>query len=113
MKFLLIDILKVWLPVTLKHEFQRSVNCLEWKLQAGATLAVGCQYGIAVWTIFSEFTRSGTVPGEDKENFYAWMNYYRFPGHAPITTLAWSPNGKYLIAHNLLFTVKIFSLWFF
>jgi len=86
--------IEAWLPIILKHEFQKSIYCIEWKPQSGGTLAVGCLHGICIWSISRE-----NLPGiskEEKELQNPWMNYFHYPGHSPVTTLSWSPNGRYL-----------------
>lgn len=91
-----------WLPIVLRHEFQVNINKIEWRPQSGNTIAVACQYGICVWSIIHETRFNGNVTGmnggqqEDVDHYSPWMNYLKYKGHSPVTTITWSPDGRYL-----------------
>ena len=48
----------VWLPISLRHEFQQDVFALAWRPNAGHTLAVGTGSGIALWSLPMQRPRS-------------------------------------------------------
>jgi len=69
---------------------------LEWKPLSGTCLVAGCKNGICIWNIVTQQVHSGK-PGESYyQDQTSWMNYYRYPNHAPVTCVAWSPQGSLL-----------------
>lgn len=84
----------------MEHEFQKDINCLEWKPNNGSTLAVGCKDGICLWNILSKRVQvgSGTTTMVDE---HAWMNFLKYPKFGPVNTLSWCPSGRYLAAGSI------------
>ncbi|KAK9768708.1 hypothetical protein K7432_000461 [Basidiobolus ranarum] len=100
---------EAWFPQGLTHEFQKNITCLEWKPNAGATLAVATSNGVCLWRLSLDsnegVTRdpltSTTVPSisytrESEGARPAWMNFLKYPGHTQISSLSWDPSGQYL-----------------
>uniref|UniRef100_A0A8C7D9X1 Achalasia, adrenocortical insufficiency, alacrimia n=1 Tax=Oncorhynchus kisutch TaxID=8019 RepID=A0A8C7D9X1_ONCKI len=75
---------------TLKHHLQHSVAALQWKPLCVSTLAVACHNCLLVWhvdpTSFSTRPSSGCA------------QVLSHPGHSPVTSMAWSPNGSLLVS---------------
>ncbi|XP_012250773.2 aladin-like [Athalia rosae] len=72
----------------LRHSFQKSVSCLSWRPNSGRELAAACQAGILIWTVelgaaSSSLSQAVTL---------------RQRGHAPVTSIAWSPQGDLLVS---------------
>eukprot|EP01097_Dermamoeba_algensis_P009367 TRINITY_DN6594_c0_g1_i1.p1 TRINITY_DN6594_c0_g1~~TRINITY_DN6594_c0_g1_i1.p1 ORF type:complete len:408 (-),score=53.98 TRINITY_DN6594_c0_g1_i1:233-1456(-) len=98
-----------WADLALSHEFQQNIRCMEWKPNSGTILAVGCRYGVCIWTISTSVStslrqgRSVKVPESFVSSFQdAWCQYLSHPGHFPVTSLAWSPDGLQLATGSLL-----------
>lgn len=72
----------------LRHTGQRDIACLAWRPCGSAELAVGCRVGIMVWTL-----DPASVISRPSTNCVRPLTR---PGHAPVTTLSWHPNGKLL-----------------
>jgi len=70
----------------LKHKLQRNISVMAWKPLSASTLAVGTQAVILIWTI--DPTSLSTRPSASAAQI---LNY---PGHSPITSLAWCPFGS-------------------
>ncbi|XP_021422291.2 aladin isoform X2 [Oncorhynchus mykiss] len=92
---LLDDSIKIYNPKsantpTLKHRLQHSVAALQWKPLCASTLAVACHNCLLVWhvdpTSFSTRPSSGCA------------QVLSHPGHSPVTSMAWSPNGSLLVS---------------
>jgi hypothetical protein len=75
--------------VALTHELQRGVLALAWRPLDAATLAVACGSGVCLWHVEFDAPSGGAVST-------AWMRNLRAHGHAPVTTLAWAPDGVLL-----------------
>ena len=94
-----------WLPISLKHEFQHHISSLEWSPQSGTILAAACRYGICLWKIFYGTTTDKTnaymtylhYPG----TAYLFLTALTLPGHSPVTTISWSPNGRFLASGSI------------
>jgi|TARA_B110000208_G_scaffold187505_1_gene245596 aladin len=78
--------------LVLRHRNQVNVTAVQWKPLAGATLALGCRDGIAIWTRSRACSFDvGADAGSE------W--HFRFLDHPScmdITALAWSPDGELL-----------------
>lgn len=90
-------------PLSLWHEFQKDICCMEWKPFSGTTLAVGCRFGVCLWTIVKKKVQPLNPPKGTREmpvvsyrDHSAWLDYLQYDGHAPVNTLAWSPDGELL-----------------
>lgn len=91
------------------HESQTDITCMEWKPCAGNTLAVGCRYstrfscltlrrGVMIWFICSKASAESAARTQNLRSFGdtgAWWKELSFPGISPVTTLSWSPRGRY------------------
>uniref|UniRef100_A0A8C8CJY1 Aladin seven-bladed propeller domain-containing protein n=1 Tax=Oncorhynchus tshawytscha TaxID=74940 RepID=A0A8C8CJY1_ONCTS len=84
---------------TLKHRLQHSVAALQWKPLCASTLAVACHNCLLVWhvdpTSFSTRPSSGC----------AQVLFH--PGHSPVTSMAWSPNGSLLVSASPMDTAML------
>ncbi|XP_046606269.1 aladin-like [Neodiprion virginianus] len=72
----------------LRHSFQKSVSCLTWRPNSGRELAAACQMGILIWKVelgaaSSSLSQALTL---------------RQRGHAPVTSVAWNPQGDLLVS---------------
>ncbi|KAL2912929.1 hypothetical protein HK105_207600 [Polyrhizophydium stewartii] len=96
-------------PSGLVHEFQRGVSCAAWNPTGAAALAVGCSDGICLWRLqfdasaSSISSASGTrlqplVPADAHQAPQPWMTLLRSPHFAHVAALAWSPDGRLLVA---------------
>lgn len=83
-----------WSQLCLEHEFQKEIHSLEWRPNCGNTLAVGCKYGVCLWSILNK--RVGSKSDSSLIDEHAWMNYLKYPNVVPVNALSWSPSGKYL-----------------
>lgn len=70
---------------SLKHRLQRNVAALAWKPLSASVLAVACQSCILIWTL--DPTSLSTRPSS------GCAQVLSHPGHTPVTSLAWAPNG--------------------
>jgi len=94
-----------WKTLVLSHQFQNDIYCSEWRPNKGGMLAVGCRYGVCLWTVKQvekDLSSSGTS-----------MLHLQHAGFSPITCLCWSPCGRYLAigspncSHVLLWDVSL------
>ncbi|XP_057686403.1 aladin isoform X2 [Corythoichthys intestinalis] len=90
---LLDDSIKIYNPKsattpTLKHRLQRNVAAVQWKPLCASGLAVACQNGILVWHV--DPCSLSTRPSS------GCAQVLSHPGHSPVTSIAWSPNGSLL-----------------
>ncbi|XP_048579838.1 aladin isoform X2 [Nematostella vectensis] len=78
----------------LKHRQQRGIVCVAWRPLSASVLAVGCDTGVLVWTVdpTSPVTRLGS-------NVVQHLSYR---GHSPVTTIAWSHDGQFLVSGSPL-----------
>nr|XP_046223598.1 aladin-like [Oncorhynchus gorbuscha] len=74
---------------TLKHRLQHSVAALQWKPLCVSTLAVACHNCLLVWHV--DPTSFSTRPS-------GCAQVLSHPGHSPVTSMAWSPNGSLLVS---------------
>jgi aladin len=83
---------------------------MQWKPLSGNTLAVGCRYGVCVWSIVSKKVQRPNIAIKEGDNDAnansyqeqsAWMTYLKYPGHAPVNCLAWSPCENLLAAGSV------------
>jgi len=65
--------------------FQQRVFQLEWKPVSGYILAVACRNGVCIWDLNTDLA-----------------NLLSFPGCAPVTSIAWSPNGRLIASGSPL-----------
>ncbi|XP_068671537.1 aladin-like [Montipora foliosa] len=74
----------------LKHKLQKAVSCVSWRPLSGSVLVVGCDNGLFVWTVdpTSPVVRLGSSS----------VRHLSYPGHAPVTTVSWSPSGHLLVS---------------
>jgi len=72
----------------LKHAGMKGINCLAWRPNSAAHLAVGCTAGVMMWTVdpTSMVSRPST----------SCVTKLQRAGHTPVTGLAWSPCGRLL-----------------
>ncbi|KAG7269273.1 hypothetical protein CRUP_024900, partial [Coryphaenoides rupestris] len=75
---------------TLKHRLQRGVACVQWKPLCASALAVACQSGLLVWHV--DPCSLSTRPSS------GCAQVLSHPGHAPVTSIAWSPSGSLLVS---------------
>ncbi|KAJ7555751.1 hypothetical protein O6H91_05G053400 [Diphasiastrum complanatum] len=92
-------------PYVLAGDSQKGVEAIAWRPNAGATLAVACKGGICIWAASYPGSiapvRSGMISflgTSSKPTGARWVlvDYFRYNGQFPITTLSWSPCGKLL-----------------
>ncbi|XP_072510911.1 aladin isoform X1 [Notamacropus eugenii] len=75
---------------SLKHRLQRNVAALAWKPLSASVLAVACQSCILIWTLDPNSLSTRPSSG--------CAQVLSHPGHSPVTSLAWSPNGGRLLS---------------
>ncbi|XP_077594204.1 aladin [Stigmatopora nigra] len=103
---LLDDSIKIYNPKsattpTLKHRLQRNVAAAQWKPLCASGLAVACQNGILVWHV--DPCSLSTRPSS------GCAQVLSHPGHSPVTSIAWSPNGTLLASASPMDTAMM--LW--
>jgi Anaphase-promoting complex subunit 4 WD40 domain/WD domain, G-beta repeat len=92
-----------WQPLTLFHEKQRNVECIEWR-PADDSLAIGCADGVCVWNVFRRAADDAASPAassaaaDEWASASAWMHFLSRDGHAPVNALAWMPVDGSLLA---------------
>jgi len=86
-----------WSRMSLSHEYQNDISCSEYRPNSGPMIAVGCRHGVCFWGVnrVKKPKEDGkrSCPFEDSS---ATMKYFLYPKFEPITTLSWSPCGRYL-----------------
>uniref|UniRef100_A0A7S4L219 Uncharacterized protein n=1 Tax=Guillardia theta TaxID=55529 RepID=A0A7S4L219_GUITH len=93
-----------WLPTVLRHQFLRGVTCLKFQPFAGCTLAVGCREGICMWKLeptvdpVNALPQASSVNVAERSADSAWMSFLRLSGFRLVTSISWSPCGRYLAA---------------
>ncbi|XP_075301776.1 aladin isoform X1 [Opisthocomus hoazin] len=75
---------------SLKHRLQRNVAAMAWKPLCASILAVACQSCVLVWHL--DPTSLSTRPSS------GCAQVLSYPGHSPVTSLAWAPSGKLLLS---------------
>ncbi|XP_050781823.1 aladin isoform X4 [Gopherus flavomarginatus] len=74
----------------LKHRLQRNVASMAWKPLCASILAVACQSCVLLWHL--DPTSLSTRPSSGCAQVLA------YPGHSPVTSLAWAPSGEMLLS---------------
>jgi len=72
----------------LKHAAMKGVSAMSWRPLSSSHLAVACQGGVAVWTVDPSSLVS-------RPSSSCLVRLTR-SGHAPVTQVEWSPDGKLL-----------------
>ncbi|KAM6394891.1 LOW QUALITY PROTEIN: aladin [Rhynochetos jubatus] len=75
---------------SLKHRLQRGVAAVAWKPLCASILAVACQSCVLVWHL--DPTSLATRPSS------GCAQVLSYPGHSPVTSLAWAPAGDRLLS---------------
>lgn len=101
---LLDDSIKIYNPKsattpTLKHRLQRSVAAVQWKPLCASALAVACQNCLLVWHV--DPCSLSTRPSS------GCAQVLSHPGHSPVTSIAWSPNGSLLVSASPMDTAMM------
>ncbi|ELU13945.1 hypothetical protein CAPTEDRAFT_174161 [Capitella teleta] len=73
---------------TLRHKLQKGVISLAWKSSSASVLAVGCKSCVLLWDV--DPTSLATRPSGSS------VQVLSYPGHSPITSLAWCPVSSLL-----------------
>ncbi|KAL2102007.1 hypothetical protein ACEWY4_003768 [Coilia grayii] len=84
---------------TLKHRLQRSVAALQWKPLCASALAVACHTCLLVWHV--DPTSLSTRPSS------GCAQVLSYPGHAPVTSIAWAPSGSILVSASPVDTAML------
>ncbi|XP_063076448.1 aladin isoform X2 [Engraulis encrasicolus] len=84
---------------TLKHRLQRSVAALQWKPLCASALAVACHTCLLVWHV--DPTSLSTRPSS------GCAQVLSYPGHAPVTSIAWAPSGSTLVSASPVDTAML------
>ncbi|KAG0622883.1 hypothetical protein M758_3G131000 [Ceratodon purpureus] len=104
-------------PAVLANDTHKGVECVEWRPNAGSTLAVACRGGIAIWSANYPGNmapvRSGVIsilgtPNRGTGARWALVDFLRTGNNGPVTALSWSPNGRLLASaskHDASFTI--------
>lgn len=91
-------------PAVLICDSQRFVEAVEWRPNSGATLAIACSGGICIWSASfpgnvaparpGVVSRMGT-PMRGSGARWSLVDYLKSADHEPVTSISWSPNGRY------------------
>ncbi|XP_068777755.1 aladin isoform X6 [Struthio camelus] len=84
---------------TLKHRLQRNVAAMAWKPLCASILAVACQSCVLVWHL--DPTSLSTRPSS------GCAQVLSYPGHSPVTSLAWAPSGELLLSASPVDTAML------
>ena len=79
-----------WFAHGLHHERQSDICAMAWRPHAGATLAVASTDGILLWRLALE--------GGIQFAKFQHCTFLSFPAMTAVSALAWSPNGRFLVA---------------
>eukprot|EP00743_Colponemidia_sp_Colp-15_P003778 GILK01004075.1.p1 GENE.GILK01004075.1~~GILK01004075.1.p1 ORF type:complete len:492 (+),score=43.43 GILK01004075.1:38-1477(+) len=81
-----------WSPLILRHEDQMDVTAMAWKAFNGSCLAVAVRGGVCIWSRITGDSRSW-------DDASSWsVVCLKKPGHGPVSSLSWDPNGRYLVS---------------
>eukprot|EP00002_Diphylleia_rotans_P021956 TRINITY_DN4289_c0_g1_i3.p1 TRINITY_DN4289_c0_g1~~TRINITY_DN4289_c0_g1_i3.p1 ORF type:complete len:470 (-),score=99.66 TRINITY_DN4289_c0_g1_i3:207-1616(-) len=88
----------------LSHQFQEHIYKMEWQPMAGRNLAVATNAGVFLWKVPFEV---GADSETGASNGYlntkaATVSILRVNDQQPVTAIAWSPCGKYLVASSIV-----------
>lgn len=90
---------EMWTCQVLFHEKMKDITCIEWKLRASGTLAVGCRQGVCVWNLEGNATTTSVNDSKPRYHPHAYMKYLTYPQQDYISSLAWDPTpGSHLLA---------------
>lgn len=84
---------------SLKHRLQRNVAAVAWKPLCASILAVACQSCVLLWHL--DPTSLSTRPSS------GCAQVLSYPGHSPVTSLAWAPSGKLLLSASPVDTAML------
>ncbi|XP_032060568.1 aladin [Aythya fuligula] len=84
---------------SLKHRLQRNVAAVAWKPLCASILAVACQSCVLVWHL--DPTSLSTRPSS------GCAQVLSYPGHSPVTSLAWAPSGELLLSASPVDTAML------
>ncbi|XP_008934590.1 PREDICTED: aladin, partial [Merops nubicus] len=84
---------------SLKHRLQRNVAALAWKPLCASILAVACQSCVLLWHL--DPTSLSTRPSS------GCAQVLSYPGHSPVTSLAWAPSGDLLLSASPVDTAML------
>uniref|UniRef100_A0A8B9NFX1 Aladin WD repeat nucleoporin n=5 Tax=Accipitriformes TaxID=2558200 RepID=A0A8B9NFX1_9AVES len=84
---------------SLKHRLQRNVAAMAWKPLCASILAVACQSCVLVWHL--DPTSLSTRPSS------GCAQVLSYPGHSPVTSLAWAPSGELLLSASPVNTAML------
>jgi len=95
--------------ITLFHQYQKDILCMEWKPCSPNTLAVGCKNGVLIWQILRQLVETsvefmlsassqiqGNPPTQILQDRNAYAKYLSYPELAPVNCITWSPDGRFL-----------------
>lgn len=91
----------------LTHEYMRNANCMAWCPVGGVQIAVGCDHGVALWSL----VRSGGASRQsqsDEPRRSAWLQHLPWPNRR-LRRVEWSPCGRYIAA--CAFDDPSFIIW--
>lgn len=74
----------------LKSKYQRNISCIAWRPLSASEIAIGCESCILIWTVDPNSVVSR--PSTANSLILRRINHY------PITSLAWSPRGEFLVS---------------
>lgn len=74
----------------LKSKYQKGVTCVAFRPLSASEIAIGCESCILIWTV--DPNSVVTRPSAANSHILRRVN------HCPITSLAWSPRGEYLVS---------------
>ncbi|KAI4300945.1 hypothetical protein L6164_034270 [Bauhinia variegata] len=105
-------------PIILTNESQRDVRVIEWRPNGGRMLSVGCKGGICLWAASypgnAASVRSGVASflgtlSRGSGIRYILVDFLRSINNEHISTLTWSPDGRYLASAS--YESSSFTIW--
>ncbi|XP_063997053.1 aladin isoform X2 [Pogoniulus pusillus] len=84
---------------SLKHRLQRAVAALAWQPLSASIVAVACQSCVLLWHL--DPTSLSTRPSS------GCAQVLSYPGHSPVTSLAWAPSGELLLSASPVDTAML------